>query len=170
MAVHSPWPGTFSIRHILTHAQIIRLTLLTQIVMFWENKNFSAARALGESGLRRWLHNSSHSKHLLKLRLDLFSFHLHVLQILFGSISADSASRYPRFLHAVFRQLSSRRARTVFRRSKSSVTSPYFSRAARSAWYLSLPTIPLSGSEGLINVCRIRQDSLIVSNISAEVD
>ena len=34
--MHSPWPGTFSIRHILTHTQIIRLTLLTQIAIFWE--------------------------------------------------------------------------------------------------------------------------------------
>ena len=35
LALHSPWPGTFSIRHILTHTQIIRLTLLTQIVIFF---------------------------------------------------------------------------------------------------------------------------------------
>ena len=40
LAVHSPWPGTFSIRHILTHTQIIRLTLLTQIAISWEKCEF----------------------------------------------------------------------------------------------------------------------------------
>ena len=44
-AVHNPWPGTFSIRHILTHTQIIRLTLLTQILIFREKFNFSGRTA-----------------------------------------------------------------------------------------------------------------------------
>ena len=41
-SVHAPWPETFSIRHILTPKHIIRLTLLTQIVIFWK-KTLGAA-------------------------------------------------------------------------------------------------------------------------------
>ena len=37
-AGHTPWPGTSSIRHIFIHTQIIRLTLLNQIVIFWVKK------------------------------------------------------------------------------------------------------------------------------------
>ena len=47
LAVHSRWPGTFYIRHILTQTQIIRLTLLTQIVIFWgkEKRNAGMSEA-----------------------------------------------------------------------------------------------------------------------------
>ena len=37
LAVHGPWPGTFSIRHILTHTRIMRLTLLTRLSSFGKN-------------------------------------------------------------------------------------------------------------------------------------
>ena len=40
---HSPWPGNFSIHHLLTPTLITQLTLSTQIVIFWEKNIWRGA-------------------------------------------------------------------------------------------------------------------------------